>query len=106
MKIIGMHGVIMSDELVIDWIGGNCPVQAEGTIAGKPFYFRARGRRWSLEVEDRDADDDTSISVWEHQEPYGDGPYDAGWMSEEEARSFIAHTAERYLKEIDLDNKT
>ena len=33
--------------LMIDWCGGNCPVQAEGKINGKPFYFRARGECWS-----------------------------------------------------------
>lgn len=29
---------------------GNCPVQAEGTIDGFPFYFRARGGSWKLSI--------------------------------------------------------
>ena len=27
----------------ISYAGGNCPVQIEGHVKGKPFYFRARG---------------------------------------------------------------
>ena len=29
---------------------GACPVQAEGTVDGLPFYFRARGGEWTLSV--------------------------------------------------------
>jgi hypothetical protein len=29
---------------------GNCPVQAEGFIDTAPFYFRARGARWAIEI--------------------------------------------------------
>jgi len=29
---------------------GSFPVQAEGYVDGRPFYFRARGGMWSLEV--------------------------------------------------------
>lgn len=39
-----------SPHLEISLIGGNCPVQAEGTINGEPFYFRARWDHWSLGV--------------------------------------------------------
>lgn len=89
------------NRLVIDWIGGNCPVQAEGTIAGKEFYFRARGNRWSMSIDsDLGPNDRFFNPEWYYQEPYGDGPFDAGWMTEDEARSFIAQAAERYLKEV------
>ncbi len=30
--------------------GGMCPVQAEGTVNGLRFYFRARGTTWSLSI--------------------------------------------------------
>lgn len=30
--------------------GGYCPVQAEGTVNGNPFYFRARHGDWSLHI--------------------------------------------------------
>lgn len=83
--------------LIIDWIGGNCPVQAEGTIAGKPFYFRARGRKWSFEVGDGDLDDIAWVANWHYEESYGDGPYDAGWMPEKDALRFIQEAVQRYL---------
>jgi len=69
--------------IVIDWIAGNCPVQAEGSIDGHEFYFRARHTHWRLEVGE-----------WDYAERYSDEPYAAGWMTEEEARGFIAKAAE------------
>lgn len=30
--------------------GGYCPVQADGYVDTLPFYFRARGEHWSLQV--------------------------------------------------------
>ena len=76
----------MVDGLVIEWIGGNCPVQAEGTIDGQEFYFRARGSRWSLAIGGVDV---IASPDWFYEEPYGLGPFDAGWMTEEEALAFI-----------------
>lgn len=76
-----------SPNIVIHDLGGNCPVQADGEIDGEPFYFHARGSRWSLEIGHGD-------SVWEHTEQYSDVQYAAGWMTLEEARAFIAKGAE------------
>ncbi|CAH1688718.1 conserved hypothetical protein [Hyphomicrobiales bacterium] len=73
----------MVDGVEITWIGGNCPVQSEGTVDGLPYYFRARGMHWALEIEEAPG------STWRHEEPYGTGPFDAGWMPEDEALSFI-----------------
>lgn len=86
----------------IEYIGGNCPVQAEGTIDGKRFYFRARGRRWSIEIHPTaegsylhwDGDDE-----WEYTEPWGDGDYAAGWMPVEVAREMIEKGAELWRKD-------
>lgn len=86
----------MDHEIVIDWIGGNCPVQAEGMIAGKKFYFRARGNTWSMSI----GGDVISDPEWQMREQYGDDPFAAGWMVEETARAFIYEAAERYLKEM------
>lgn len=82
----------------IEMIGGNCPVQAVGLIDGQPFYFRARGDGWSLSVGS-DFEDQSSIGVhgldvvgnpkWIHNEDWGDGPYDAGWMPVEIAKEMI-----------------
>ena len=80
----------------VDWIGGNCPVQAEGVVDGKPFYFRARWNAWSLSV---DQNDDILNPEWCYIENYGDGPYDAGWMEESVALSMIKKAISIYLKE-------
>lgn len=73
-------------------LGGNCPVQAEGTIAGKPFYFRARGSSWRLSVGDGDP---MRNPEWTHKEGYGE-TFEAGWMEEKEAIRFILQAAEWY----------
>jgi len=88
----------MSEEavaVVIDVIGGNCPVQAEGTVDGKPFYFRARGDEWSMSIG---GDDIIMSPEWYYEEAYGDWP-EAGWMPEDEARAFIAKAAAAYHAE-------
>ncbi len=54
----------LPDGLVIDWCGGACPTQAEGTIDGHPFYFRARHGVWSLLVAATTYGDACAIS-WE-----------------------------------------
>lgn len=79
----------------IAWIGGNCPVQAEGTIDGKPFYFRARGEHWTVGI----GADPVGVPDWHYGEDYGDEPFAAGWMSEGEARAFIEKAVQRYYKE-------
>lgn len=62
----------------IESLGGNCPVQAEGTFDGEPFYFRARGSSITCEVGE-----------WCWDGPVYEWP-DAGWISEEVARAYIA----------------
>lgn len=81
--------------VVIDTIGGNCPVQAEGTINGKPFYFRARGSYWSIGIGGVDPGIDPE---WEHDEKYSDELYAASWMTEDEARAFIDKAANLYAE--------
>lgn len=77
----------------IEMIGGNCPVQAEGTIAGKEFYFRARGERWSIGI----GGDTVGDPDWYYEEEYPGGQFAAGWMTEAEARTFIDQAADRYI---------
>ena len=83
----------MTDDpgIIIEYLGGNCPVQGEGTIDGKPFYFRSRGAAWSLGV----GGEPVGKPDWEIQEAYGTWP-DAGWITEDEARAFIAKGAKLY----------
>lgn len=76
----------MSEPVIeLRWIGGNCPVQAEGSVNGKEFYFRARGEHWRLNV----GGDVVCDPEWSYGEDYGDEPYAAGWMTEDEARTFL-----------------
>lgn len=77
-------------------IGGNCPVQAEGTIDGWPFYFRARGEHWSLEVAEPGFEA-CGEAVWRHEEEYGGPQFAAGWMEQDEARGFIAKAAPLFV---------
>lgn len=81
-------------DIIIKYIGGNCPVQAEGTINGQPFYFRARGDGWRIGIGGNDI---VAAPDWSYEEDYGDGPYDAGWMTKDEARAFIKQSAEKFV---------
>lgn len=87
--------------IILDYIGGNCPVQAEGTINGRWFYFRARGARWSLEIHPTAANNFLNWphddKEWRYEEPWGDGPYAAGWMPVEAAREMIFKAAQLYV---------
>ena len=79
--------------LLIDAIYGNCPVQGEGSVAGKPFYFRARWEHWSMGI----GGDPVVEPEWYREQKWGDGPYAAGWMEEEEAKRIIELCAADYL---------
>lgn len=79
-------------EVVINGVGGWCPVQAEGTVNGKEFYFRARGDSWALNIGGEDI---ILEPEWRYEEDYGTWP-DDGYMTEDEARSFIAKAVQMY----------
>lgn len=82
---------MVEPNLEIDTIGGYCPVQAEGTVFGKPFYFRARGQTWSFAWGDDPLDDAPQYYVVRR---YSSEPFAAGWMEEDEARGFIDSAVE------------
>jgi hypothetical protein len=73
-------------------IGGLCPVQGEGTVDGKPWYFRARGDRWSMYVAEREGADPVDVGFeeagWMAMGDYGTWP-EAGYMPDEDAWRFI-----------------
>lgn len=78
---------------------GPVPVQIEGTIDGKRYYFRARFNAWSLSVHETAPgeyhtwpDDE----FWRYEEFYGESGYDASWMPEDEAIAFIIKAAGEY----------
>ena len=71
-------------------LGGLCPVQAEGTVDGHRFFFRARGARWRLWVAAQPGpfEDPMGPAAWLHEEPFGSWP-DAGYMDQATAQSLI-----------------
>ncbi len=77
----------------LDWVSGFCPVQAEGTYRGKHFYFRSRGNRWAFYIGTHHAFDNPE---WHYSEAYGEEPFVAGWITEEEALGFIEKSLEIY----------
>lgn len=46
-----VRGINEAKPYSVDSIGGMCPTQADGlTPGGRPYYFRARHGRWTLDV--------------------------------------------------------
>lgn len=70
-----------------------CPVQCTGTVNGQPFYFRARGERWTLGV----GGDVWLKPDWFYAQAYDKGAFEAGWMPDEEAMAFMRQGLDRYL---------
>lgn len=79
------------------------PVQAEGTINGKAFYFRARHEHWTFAVSE-----DSNISPIDLQSSeqgffieqlYGNKSFDASYMPLDEAKRIIENCADMYLSE-------
>jgi len=86
----------------IETIGGNCPLQAEGTIDGVPFYFRARGRRWAMSIGKDPVGILSTIeskpNEWFAECTWGHDRFAAGWMPEDEARRLIGWCASEYVQ--------
>lgn len=89
--------MIRPPPVTIDSISGNCPVQAEGTIGDKLFYFRARGARWSIDIG---GEDPCARAEWSYTEPFGAWP-EAGWMEPEQAEWLIRRAARLYAETRD-----
>ncbi len=81
-------------EINIEYLVGRAPLQGEGSVGEKRFYFRSRHNEWSLEIGD---DPMSDLIEWSHSEPYGDTPFAASHMPEDEARAFILKACGLYL---------
>jgi len=83
--------------IVFDDLGGNCPVQAEGSFDQQRFYFRARGSHWQFHAWTGDACymDAPNRNEWVIEREYGVA-LDAGWMHVHEAIYFICECVEEY----------
>lgn len=90
---------------------GQCPVQAEGTINGREFYFRSRGEHWRLYVAPENGIDPFHKEAWRHSEIYpgciGEEPYmshgtpikfGAGHAQPDECKEFITRAAARWVE--------
>lgn len=76
------------DGLIIDWLSGYCPVQAEGTVDGKPFYFRARHTTIFLGIGGADLyfRPEWGWAIEYHEE---DRLFGAGYLPHPKARAYI-----------------
>lgn len=88
-----MREILLRDlKARITMLGGQCPVQAEGTVGSKRFYFRSRWEQWSLHI----GDDPIYNPEFVYGEPWGKTPGDAGYMPEDEAIAMIARGLDAY----------
>lgn len=71
-------------------LGGACPVQGDGEVDGVPFYFRARGRHWSIEFG-LGTDEDGRLTGETIFERGGEtvGEYSASWMRARHAAALV-----------------
>jgi hypothetical protein len=85
------------------------PVQAEGLVNGKQFYFRSRHEHWSFAVSEDPNVDPIDIQSTEQgkiygffiEERYGDASFDAGYMPLDEAERIIENCVNIYLNELE-----
>ena len=88
-------------DLVIDWIGGNCPVQSEGTVRGIPYYFRSRHENWTFSLGSDPITWEIEALDFHVSGLYKKGePEQAGYMPEDEAREIIKLCAELYINTV------
>jgi hypothetical protein len=94
----------MSDPRIeISSLGGSCPVQGEGMVNGRPFYFRARHDHWSFAIAtDPETDpvliDSPAQGFYVEEEYTLLGKEGAGYMPVEEARAIILRCAQLFLE--------
>ena len=81
------------------------PVQAEGMLDGRPFYFRARGEQWTFSLAEEPGLDPVSLDSAESAagrgfflaQQYGEpGSFAASHMPMSKARDLIDECARRY----------
>jgi hypothetical protein len=92
--------------LKLEFTSTVAPVQAEGTVAGRSFYFRARGDTWEFTVAEREGDDPSELReedvtggrAW-YLSGTLPGRFEASWMPLEKATSLINECARAYVSE-------
>ena len=77
------------------------PVQAEGMVAGRAFYFRARGEEWELTIAEQPgvdpselgAEDVAAGTAWYRSGVVSGGRFAASYLPLDQARSLIDECA-------------
>ena len=86
---------VVKTKLDVKWMGGWCPVQSEGNLGKKRWYFRSRGDGWSFYLGEPNTDI-FSHNDYFRTEDWGKWP-DAGYMPLDIALGFILDCVEEYL---------
>lgn len=99
----------LNARIEIKYFGGQAPVQAEGVIDGREFYFRARGNHWEFSVAKVSgltnwAGDSKEAAAFFVEEDYGREPFAASHMPEEKAAKIITDCVLRYLARLGYAN--
>ena len=92
--------------LQFEFTSSPAPVQAEGTVAGRSFYFRARGDTWQFTVAEEAGDDPVSLGekdvalgrAW-YRSGTLPGAFEASWMPLDQATSLIQLCAREYVSD-------
>lgn len=92
---------LKADGISVLWLSGLCPVQSQGLIDGHPYYWRARGDEWSVQIAHEksfNVEDAITLDmskIWVYREEYGVVP-DAGYMPFIEALQFIEKAVNKW----------
>lgn len=88
-------------------IQGPAPVQAEGTVNGFPFYFRARHDQWTFSISEDPEIDPVDIQMDEQGRKHGffaegrvggEWEYAASYLDDNSVRRIIERCASEYLQ--------
>jgi hypothetical protein len=96
----------MNDNVQYEYTCTAAPVQAEGTIAGKRFYFRSRDQEWTFSVSESQEIDPVEITSAEDAKGegffiagrYGVRAFDASYMPLDIADKIIRECVDAYLR--------
>ena len=94
-----INDILNKLNIKIETIGGNCPVQAHGTIFGTAFYFRARGQSYSLAIGENPVGIPEYDKGWYVKKSWGKREFDAGYMPVNLALLLIAKHVIDYINE-------
>jgi len=94
-----INDILNKLNIKIETIGGNCPVQAHGTIFGTAFYFRARGQSYSLAIGEDPVEIPKYKKGWYVNKSWGEHEFDAGYMPVNLALLLIAKHTIDYINE-------